>query len=43
VVLKAIRNDIAIFALHTRLDNHPEGVNKVLDEKLGFQIVKFNP
>lgn len=35
VVLKAIRSDISIFALHTRLDNHPEGVNKILIEKLG--------
>ena len=35
VVLKAIRNNIAIFALHTRLDNHPEGVNKVLIDKIG--------
>ena len=34
VVLKAIRNQIAIFALHTRLDNHPEGVNKVLADRL---------
>ena len=35
VVLKAIRNNIAIFALHTRLDNHPEGVNKALIDKIG--------
>tara|TARA_B100001059_G_scaffold90684_1_gene89434 strand:+ start:2398 stop:3495 length:1098 start_codon:yes stop_codon:yes gene_type:complete len=35
VVLKAIRNNIAIFALHTRLDNHPEGVNKTLIDKIG--------
>ena len=34
-VLKAIRNNIAIFALHTRLDNHPEGVNKLLIDKIG--------
>ncbi|MDG1762742.1 MAG: Nif3-like dinuclear metal center hexameric protein [Flavobacteriaceae bacterium] len=40
VVLKAIRHDIAIFALHTRLDNHPEGVNKVLIEKLGVSNSK---
>ncbi len=35
VVIKAIRNNIAIFALHTRLDNHPEGVNKILIDKIG--------
>jgi dinuclear metal center YbgI/SA1388 family protein len=44
VVLKAIRNQIAIFALHTRLDNHPEGVNKVLSDKLGLKKTKvLNP
>lgn len=34
-VIKAIKNNIAIFALHTRLDNHPEGVNKILIDKIG--------
>ena len=27
-VLKAIKNDIAIYAVHTALDNHKDGVNK---------------
>ena len=36
VILKAIRNEIAIYALHTRLDNHPEGVNKLLSDRLGL-------
>ncbi|WP_323175024.1 Nif3-like dinuclear metal center hexameric protein, partial [Pseudomonas atacamensis] len=27
-IIKAIKNDIAIYAVHTALDNHPEGVNK---------------
>jgi dinuclear metal center YbgI/SA1388 family protein len=40
VVLKAIRNNIAIVALHTRLDNHPEGVNKVLADRLGIMDTK---
>lgn len=40
VVLKAIRNEIAIFALHTRLDNHPEGVNKVLSDQLDLKETK---
>ena len=40
VVLKAIRHDIAIFALHTRLDNHPEGVNKILANRLGLKNSK---
>ncbi|MBC7438851.1 MAG: Nif3-like dinuclear metal center hexameric protein, partial [Flavobacterium sp.] len=28
-VIKAIKNDIAIYALHTALDNHQQGVNKI--------------
>jgi dinuclear metal center YbgI/SA1388 family protein len=35
-LIKAIRNNIAIYALHTRLDNHPEGVNKILADRLGL-------
>ena len=34
VVIKAIQNNISIVALHTRLDNHPEGVNDVLCKRL---------
>jgi dinuclear metal center YbgI/SA1388 family protein len=30
VVIKAIQNNVAIIALHTRLDNHPKGVNHIL-------------
>jgi len=29
-VIKAVRHDIAIYAVHTSLDNHREGVNKIL-------------
>ncbi len=34
VAIKAIENKISVISLHTRLDNHPEGVNKVLCERL---------
>jgi len=34
VVQKAIENQIAIIALHTRLDNHPNGVSEVLCKQL---------
>lgn len=34
VVIKAIKNDIAIFAIHTALDNSWNGVNAMLCEKL---------
>ena len=36
IVQKAIKNDLVIIALHTRLDNHPQGVNHVLCERLGL-------
>uniref|UniRef100_UPI0040491611 Nif3-like dinuclear metal center hexameric protein n=1 Tax=Flavobacterium sp. TaxID=239 RepID=UPI0040491611 len=36
VVIKAIKNDVAIFAIHTALDNHPQGVNKIICDKMGF-------
>lgn len=35
-VLKAIKNDIAIYAVHTALDNHKEGVNKIFADALGL-------
>lgn len=35
VVMKAIKNDIALFAIHTNLDNVLEGVNKKICNKLG--------
>src|SRR4051812_47966459 len=36
-ILKAIKNDIAIYAVHTALDNHPEGVNKIFCDTLGLK------
>lgn len=35
-VIKAIKNDIAIYAVHTALDNHKEGVNKIFCNALGL-------
>ncbi len=35
-LLKAIKNDIAIYAVHTALDNHHEGVNKIFCDALGL-------
>lgn len=35
-VLKAIENKIAIYAIHTALDNHLEGVNHGIAQKLGL-------
>ena len=36
VVMKAIKNDIAIFSMHTALDNALQGVNKMICEKIGL-------
>lgn len=37
VILKAIKNDIAIYAMHTALDNSFQGVNAKICEVLGLQ------
>lgn len=39
-VIKAIKNDIAIFAVHTALDNHQNGVNKIFCDALGLLNTK---
>jgi len=36
LTIRAIKDDIAVFALHTNLDNHFEGVNQFLSSKLGI-------
>lgn len=36
-IIKAIKNDIAIYAIHTNLDNITEGVNGIIAKKLGLQ------
>lgn len=40
-VIKAIKNDIAIYAVHTALDNHQEGVNKIFCDALGLTNTKI--
>ncbi|SMO39390.1 Nif3-like dinuclear metal center hexameric protein [Solitalea koreensis] len=36
-VMKAIKNDIALYAIHTNLDNVADGVNAKICEKLGLK------
>ena len=36
-IIKAIKNDIAIYAVHTALDNHKKGVNKIFCDALGLK------
>ncbi len=40
VVLKAIKNDISIYSMHTALDNSPHGVNAKICEVLGIERPK---
>ncbi|MDW7691341.1 Nif3-like dinuclear metal center hexameric protein [Flammeovirgaceae bacterium SG7u.111] len=40
VIIKAIKNDIAIFAIHTNLDNVAHGVNKMICDRLELSKVK---
>jgi dinuclear metal center YbgI/SA1388 family protein len=40
-VIKAIKNDIAIYAIHTNLDNITNGVNFKIAEKLNLQNVSI--
>ena len=40
-VLKAIKNDIALYAIHTNLDNVQSGVNRKIAEKIGLTDVEI--
>ena len=40
-VMKAVKNDIAIVAMHTNLDSAVGGVNYKIAEKLGIEDVRF--
>jgi dinuclear metal center YbgI/SA1388 family protein len=40
-IIKAIKNDIAIYAVHTALDNHKDGVNKIFCDTLGLKNTKI--
>ncbi|WP_353150074.1 Nif3-like dinuclear metal center hexameric protein [Flavobacterium sp.] len=39
-IIKALKNDIAIYAVHTALDNHQNGVNKIFCDALGLTKTK---
>lgn len=40
-IIKAIKHDIAIYAVHTALDNHKKGVNKIMCDALGIKNPKM--
>jgi dinuclear metal center YbgI/SA1388 family protein len=41
VILKAIKNDVTIYAAHTNLDNVQMGVNKKIADRLGLQQTRI--
>jgi dinuclear metal center YbgI/SA1388 family protein len=40
VVIKCIRNNIALYAVHTNIDNHAKGVSYKMAEKLNLQNIQ---
>ena len=40
-LIKAIKNDVAIYAIHTNLDNVTAGVNKALADKIGLHNLRI--
>ncbi len=40
-IINAIKNDIAIYAIHTNLDNVANGVNAMIAEKIGLQHISI--
>jgi dinuclear metal center YbgI/SA1388 family protein len=40
-ILKSVKNDIALYAIHTNLDNIINGVNRKIAEKLGLENLKI--
>lgn len=40
-IMKAIKNDIVVYSMHTNLDNAPQGVNNKIAEKIGLKQVRI--
>jgi dinuclear metal center YbgI/SA1388 family protein len=40
-IIKAIKHDVAIYAIHTNLDHVMDGVNKKMADKLGLKNIKI--
>jgi dinuclear metal center YbgI/SA1388 family protein len=40
-IIKALKHDVAIYAIHTNLDNVQSGVNKKICEKIGMKNVRI--
>ena len=37
-IIKAVKNNISVYAIHTSLDNHPEGISYFLSKKIGLKF-----
>lgn len=40
-IMKAIKLDVSLYAIHTNLDNVRSGVNRVISDRLGLQYLSF--
>lgn len=40
-VIKAIKHDVALYAIHTNFDNYAQGVNAEIGERLGLQNLRI--
>ena len=38
-IIKAVKNNISVYAIHTSLDNHPEGISYFLSKKIGLKKI----
>jgi dinuclear metal center YbgI/SA1388 family protein len=38
-LIKAVKNNISVYAIHTSLDNHPEGISYFLSKKIGLKKI----
>ena len=38
-VIKAVKNNIAVYSIHTSMDNHPEGISYLLAELIGLKKI----
>ena len=38
-LIKAVKNNISVYAIHTSLDNHPEGISYYLSKKIGLKNI----
>ncbi len=41
IIIKAIKNNVALYSMHTNLDNSYDGLNKYVAEKLGLFDIKI--